>query len=182
MTAWTRADIGALRPGAVGQLPLIEESDLVPVVDGVDIWDSWPIRTPDGSIADVCGHVLWVALAALAVGDPGSRHDVARQRAFLANDDGSFADLGPLFPAGDPLGARRWAGSTVLDGDRLHAYYTAVGIVDADPPGFRQRLAVATATVSCHDGWPRFGNWSAHVELFQPDPKWYERLSDTRVN
>lgn len=176
MTAWTREHVATFRPGTVGRLALIEESDVVPVVDGVDIWDSWPIRTTDGAIADVCGHVVWVALAAAAVGDPGLRHDVARQRAFLAADDGNFVDLGPLFPVGDALGARRWAGSTVLDGDRLHAYYTAVGKTDVEPPGFRQRLAVATATLSCRDGRPRFDRWSDHVELFEPNPRWYDTV------
>jgi levansucrase len=176
MTAWSRDHIAALRPGAVGQLPLIEEADVVPVVEGIDIWDSWPIRTPDGSIADVCGHDAWVALAVSSGGDPDLRHDVAQQRAFSTGDDGSFADVGPLFPAGGPLGARQWAGSTVLDGDRLHAYYTAVGIPGADKPGFRQRLAVATATLRCDNGRPRFDDWSDHVELFQPDPRWYDTV------
>ncbi len=175
MTAWTRGHLATLQERAVGQLPPIVESDVVPVADGVDIWDSWPIRTTDGSIADVCGRVAWVALSAPAVGDPGLRHDIAQQRVFSADDDGSFADLGPLFPAGDPLGTRQWAGSTVLDGDRLHAYYTAVGVPGADPPGFRQRLAIATATVSCDDGRPRFGDWSEHVEI-HPDPDWYDTV------
>ena len=101
-------------------MPLIEDADVVPVADGIDIWDSWPIRTPDGSIADVCGHVAWVALAAPAVGDPGVRHNIAEHRVLLAADDGTFVDLGPLFDDGDALGSRQWAGSTVLDGDRLH--------------------------------------------------------------
>jgi levansucrase len=176
MTAWTRDHLATLTAETVGQLPLIEEPDLVPVVDGIDIWDSWPIRTADGSIADVCGRVVWVALAVPSVGDPVLRHDIARQRAFLAECDGSFDDLGPLFPDGDALGARQWAGSTMLDGDRVHAYYTAVGIAGADPPGFRQRLVVATATLSCDDGRPRFHGWSDHIELFPPDPRWYDTV------
>ena len=80
------------------------------------------------------GHVTWVALAAPAVGDPGVRHNIAEHRVLLAADDGTFVDLGPLFDDGDALGSRQWAGSTVLDGDRLHAYYTAAGVVGADPP------------------------------------------------
>ena len=96
----------------------------------------------------------------------------------MADDDGSFTDLGPLFPAGEPLGARQWAGSTVLDGDRLLGYYTAVGIAGADKPGFRQRLAVATARLSCSGGRPRIDQWSDHVELFQPDPRWYDTVDE----
>ncbi len=176
MTAWTQDHLDLLRPGAVGQLAVIVDSDIVPVVEGIDIWDSWPIRNPDGSVADVCGQVVWIALAAPSVGDPGLRHDIARQRAFALNDDGTFTDLGLVFDVNNPLGARRWAGSTVLDGDRLSAYYTAVGIADAEPSGFRQRPAVATATLSCQHGHLRFDDWSDHVEVLQPDPRWYDNV------
>ena len=178
-TVWSPARFESNRDVAIDQLPLIEDADVVPVADGIDIWDSWPIRTPDGSIADVCGHVTWVALAAPAVGDPGVRHNIAEHRVLLAADDGTFVDLGPLFDDGDALGSRQWAGSTVLDGDRLHAYYTAAGVVGADPPGFRQRLAAATATVVCVNGSPRFVDWSAHLEILKPDPERYDTADET---
>ena len=178
-TVWSTARFESNRDVAIDQLPLIEDADVVPVADGVDIWDSWPIRTPDGSIADVCGHVTWVALAAAAVGDPGVRHNIAEHRVLLAADDGTFVDLGPLFDDGDALGSRQWAGSTVLDGDRLHVYYTAAGVVGADPPGFRQRLAAATATVVCVNGSPRFVDWSAHLEILKPDPERYDTADET---
>lgn len=174
MTRWTPEHVAAIRPGEIGRLPLIEDSDVVPVAANIDIWDSWPIRTPDGSIADVCGHVVWVALAAPAEGDPGLRHDIARQRAFIAHDDGTYSDLGMIFDVNDPLGTRRWAGSTVLDGDHVYVYYTAVGVADAEPPGFRQRLAVAAGRLYCDDGRPCFDRWSDHVELFEPDARWYD--------
>jgi levansucrase len=174
MTAWSRAHVEASSAGSIDQLPVIDDHDVVAVGDGsIDIWDSWPIRTRDGSIADVCGHVVWVALAAPAVGDPGLRHDIAQHRAFMHADNGSFVDLGPLFGDGTPLGSRQWAGSTVLDGDRLTAFYTATG------PGFRQRLAAATATIDCNGGLPRFVDWSEHVEILQPDPGRYDTADQT---
>jgi levansucrase len=174
MTAWSRAHVEASSADSIDQLPVIDDHDVVAVGDGsIDIWDSWPIRTRDGSIADVCGHVVWVALAAPAVGDPGLRHDIAEHRAFMHSDDGSFVDLGPLFGEGTPLGSRQWAGSTVLDGDRLTAFYTATG------PGFRQRLAAATATIDCSGGLPRFVDWSGHVEILQPDPGRYDTADQT---
>jgi levansucrase len=174
MTRWTPEHVAAMQRDAIDRLPLIEDSDVVPVVDGIDIWDSWPIRTPDGSIADACGRAVWVALAVPAADDPDVRHDLARQRAFVANGDGKFSDLGLVFDVNNPLGARRWAGSTVLDGDRVYVYYTAVGIEDAEPSGFRQRLAVAAGRLSCDDGRPCFDDWSDHVELFEPDSRWYD--------
>lgn len=174
MTAWSPEHVAALDVSNVDWLPVIRRSDVVPIADDIDIWDSWPIRRPDGSLADVCGHPVWIALAAPAVDDPALRHDVATHRAFWSID-GAFVDLGPLFADTDPLGTRQWAGSTILDGDRLVAYYTAVGTVGAKPTGFRQRLAVATARLRCDSGTPKFVDWSAHVEI-QPDPRWYDSV------
>ena len=171
--AWSRQQLDSRRADSIDRLPLIDDDDVVPVSDAIDIWDSWPIRAPDGSLAEVCGHVVWVALAAPAVGDPGLRHDIAEHRVFRSNDDGSFVDLGPLFPDGAALGSRQWAGSTVLDGDRLTAFYTATG------PGFRQRLAAATATVDCDGELPRFVDWSQHVEILEPDPDRYDTADQT---
>ena len=179
MSRWTPEHVAVSQRDAIRRLPVIDDADVVPVAAGIDIWDSWPIRTPDGSIADVCGHVVWVALAAPAADDPDLRHDLARQRAFVAHDDSTFTDLGPVFDVNDPLGARRWAGSTVLDGDRVFVYYTAVGIADAEPSGFRQRLAVATGQLSCDKGRPCFDDWSDHVELFEPDLRWYDAADET---
>ncbi len=170
-TIWSRIHVDQL--DVVDRLPFIADSDVVPVAEGIDIWDSWPIRTPDGSIADVCGEVVWVALAAPYDDDAGRRHDVAELRAIVRHDDGTFTDLGPLFD-GTPLGNRQWAGSTVLDGDRVIAYYTAAGVPGASTPGFRQRPAMATATLQCVGGAPRFVGWSEHVEILQPDPAGYD--------
>jgi levansucrase len=169
---WSREQFDARHADSIDQLPVIDDADVVRVSESVDIWDSWPIRTRDGSIADVCGHVVWVALAAPAVGDPGLRHDIAEHRAFMQRADGTFVDLGPLFDD-NPLGSRQWAGSTVLEGDRLTAFYTAAG------PGFRQRLAAAMATVACSGGQPRFVDWSDHIEILQPDPGRYDTADQT---
>ncbi len=178
MTAvWSRKHVAQLDGASVDRLPFITDRDVVPVVEGIDIWDSWPIRTPAGSIADVCGNVVWVVLATPFDDDPSLRHDVAELRAVVWHDDGTFVDLGPLFD-GTPLGNRQWAGSTLLDGDRVIAYYTAAGLPDASPPGFRQRPAMATATVQCVDDAIRFVGWSEHVEILQPDPARYDTADD----
>ena len=179
ISAWSRAQLETRHTDLVDQLAVFDDDDVVAVGDGsIDIWDSWPIRTRDGSIAGVCGHVVWVALAAPSVGDPGLRHDIAEHRAFMYRDartggHGSFDDLGPLFDDGAALGSRQWAGSTVLDGERLTAFYTSAG------PGFRQRLAAATATVDCGGGEPRFVDWSDHVQILEPDLDRYDAADQT---
>ena len=82
MTAWTRAQLDVRHADSIDELPVVDDDDVIPVANGIDIWDSWPIRNTDGSVADVCGHGVWVALAAPATGDQGLRHDIAEHRAF----------------------------------------------------------------------------------------------------
>ena len=155
MTAWTRAQFDVRQADSIDQLPVVEDDEVVPVADGIDIWDSWPIRNTDGSIADVCGQVVWVALAAPAVGDPGLRHDIAEHRAFLLARRrlvrrSRSAVSRRRAPRQPPVGridrARRRPPDRLLHADAA--------------PGFRQRLAAATATVDCVGGLPRFVDWS----------------------
>ena len=133
-----------------------------------DVWDMWPVRRPDGPVADVLGDELWVGLSAPATGHPGARHDLARLLLMRRTATG-WEDLGPLFPDGASLGSREWAGSTVYDGSRLTALYTAAG-TRGGPPSFRQRLVVAEAEVA---PGPTL-TWGEHVELVQADGRRYE--------
>lgn len=174
ITAWTPEQAAALRDAPADTLPRIGPADLHRLAEGIDIWDSWPVRAPDGSLADACGHEMWVALSAPAHADAGVRHDVAELRALTVRDGRPDLDLGPLFGPGAALGTRQWAGSTVLDGGRVTAYYTAAGTFGVDPPGFRQRLAVTTGALECRNGRPVISGWSTHREIAQPDTRWYD--------
>jgi levansucrase len=129
----------------------------------------WPVRTPSGAVADVCGSQTWVGLTAPAAGHPGERHDVARLRLLRRDSGAAWTDLGPLFPDGASLGSREWAGSTVLDPatGRLSAYYTAAG-TRGGPPSFRQRLVVAEADLVCGPDGPEL-SWGEHRELVAAD-------------
>lgn len=166
-TTWERADLDS---------DLLEPRTMTPVfgvlprmLPNIDIWDMWPVRTPDGQLAQVCGHEVWVGLSAPAVGHPGVRHDGARLRA-LRREPHGWTDLGPLFPDGASPGSREWAGCTVLDPatGRLCAYYTAAGHRGEPRPTFRQRLMVAEAQLTCRTGRPLL-EWGAHRELVAAD-------------
>ena len=50
--AWSRKQLDSRDADSIDRLPLIDDDDVVPVSDAIDIWDSWPIRAPDGSLAD----------------------------------------------------------------------------------------------------------------------------------
>jgi levansucrase len=161
-TAWTREHLQGDLARPETMTPVLR--DVPRMLAEIDVWDMWPVRTPNGSVAAVCGDELWVGLTAPAVGHPGERHDVARLR-LMRKASRTWDDLGPLFPDGASPGSREWAGSTVLDGDRLLAYYTAAG-TRGGPPSFRQRLMVAEATVSCPG--PLLA-WGDHREVVHAD-------------
>jgi levansucrase len=163
-TAWTREHLLAgdlLRPESM--TPVL--ADPPRMLADIDVWDMWPVRTPDGAVADVCGAEVWVGLTAPSVGHPGERHNLARLR-LLQRGDGSWSDLGPLFSDGASPGSREWAGSTVLHDDgRLSAFYTAAG-TRGGPSSFQQRLFVAEGRLSCPDVSV---TWGPHTELVEAD-------------
>lgn len=166
-TAWRPEDlVGDLRdPGTL--TPVLGQ--LRRMLPDIDIWDMWPVRTPTGAVADVCGGEVWVGLSAPATGHPGERHDQARLRMMRRQGDG-WVDLGPLFPDGASAGSREWAGSTVLDPATgvLSAYYTAAGIRGEQHRTFRQRLMVAEAQLTCTADRPVL-TWGEHRELVAAD-------------
>jgi levansucrase len=150
--------------------PLIGDSRPARMLPGVDFWDLWPVREPDGAVARVWGFEVWAGLSAPAEGHPGARHDKARIRLVARGPDG-WTDLGPLIPEGASLGSREWAGSLRLDPDfdRLDAYYTAANRRGETAPTFRQPIMGASALLQCAGGRPEIIGWSEHRELITAD-------------
>jgi levansucrase len=169
-SAWTAEHVARLADAPGPELPVIRPSDLVRMVDGHDAWDIAPVRTPDGDLAMIGGEVLWLALSAPAVGDPGLRHDVARLRMVAEGRDG-WRDLGPLFPEGASLGTREWAASAVYDAatETLEVLYTAAGGRDGSAPRFTQRIVACRARVVVEDRHVRFSGWTEHRVVLEAD-------------
>ncbi len=170
--AWTREHLAGLVDDPVVYTPVIRPEDVDCLLPGIDLWDLWPIRSPDGTVPAVCGSRMWAALSAPAVGHPGRRHDHARIRLVAAGE--RWEDGGPLFPAGGSAGSREWAGSLILDAGVLHAFYTAVGRRGEAVPTFGQRIIGASAPVDCRGNRLRVGPWSEHRELVQADRVRYQ--------
>lgn len=171
-TTWTREHVAALTDDERTYTPVIPDEGLPRLVEGLDFWDLWAVRTPDGAVARVCGREVWAGLSAPAVGHPGTRHDLARIRLIARRDDGSGWDhLGTLFPDDTSAGTREWAGSLVYDAEAgtMTAYYTAAGVRGEVTPSFRQRIITAKARVDCTDGEPRLVDWSEHTEAVVSD-------------
>lgn len=103
---------------------------------GYHIWDTWPIRTLGGGVADIQLNdgKSYNVLIHLSVKEdvlPGKRHDIAALRYSYATDGKSWklgAGDGLLFPKQDSFGSRNWAGSAVIaDDGQVFVFYTATG-------------------------------------------------------
>ncbi|MFP9061076.1 glycoside hydrolase family 68 protein [Natrialbaceae archaeon A-chndr2] len=108
---------------------------------GLHIWDTWFLRTRDGSIATIDGWRVLFSLTAPADLLPGKRHDVARIRYFYSRDGQTWHCGGTLFEEGTAFGSRQWAGSALYDDGTVYCFYTAAGSREG-PLSYHQRLAV----------------------------------------
>lgn len=97
------------------------------------VWDSWPLRKLDGSVATIPGpngqaYYLMVHLSVPKTVLPGDRHDLAQLRYSYSTDGKSWQGGELLFPEGTVIGSRNWAGSAVLaDDGKIYVFYTATG-------------------------------------------------------
>jgi levansucrase len=179
---------------AVDAAERIERTDAntAPVMDSIDevapnlhIWDSWPLRNRDGSVACVNG---WTVLFSLTSADallPGKRHDVAEIRYFYSKDGRNWELGGPVFIPGRPKGNRQWASSAVYDEetDEVFMFYTATGresvVDDPYPPSedltYEQRLALAEGVTleTSETGVDFNGKWE-HSIILTADGEMYQ--------
>lgn len=159
------------RPEALvgAEIGLVVAADAVPILPGLDLWDSWPLAHEDGRTARIDGREYWFFLSAPCYPDPGQRHDAARIRLASLGTDG-WRDHGDALPREYSPGTREWAGSAVLhdDGTSVTLFFTAAGRNDHEL-SFEQRLFAASGTIS--DNGP--GQWQAPTELVQADGRRY---------
>ncbi len=172
---WTADQVARIAAASCPEIPVLNAADVAPVIDGVDVWDAWPVQTRDGATARIDGHEFWMMLSAPALPDPANRHHVARIR-LLTRRDGRWNDRGHLLPADLNPGTREWAGSSIYDpaDDRLTLYFTATGRAGAEP-SFEQRLFETSAWRDGH----RFTGWTAPRPIVVTDGDLYV---DTRTN
>ncbi|WP_233710710.1 glycoside hydrolase family 68 protein [Natronococcus pandeyae] len=109
------------------------------------VWDTWPLRNRDGSMAQFNGWQIIFSLTAdpnrPEVDVPGDRHDWARISYFYSRDGKSWQEGGVVLEEDEFLGDQTWAGSAMYDPDeeQIYHFYTAADSF----PDVRQRLAVA---------------------------------------
>lgn len=62
-SVWSRADVEAIVQDTPVTLPLMIH-DREPFEEGIYVRDAWPVRTPDGAVAEIDGWVVMVGLSA----------------------------------------------------------------------------------------------------------------------
>ena len=172
-THWRAADIARIDALPLPEIPVIGAAQAVRVLDGIDLWDMWPVCLSDGTTADFDGQSLWMILSASTNPNPDLRHDVARIRLMSQTGDG-WHDHGNLLPDGFAPGTREWAGSAVFDPATsvLTLYFTSTGR-RSDPFSFEQRMFATYATLSMASDKIVVGEWSSPTEIFTSDGDHY---------
>jgi levansucrase len=128
--SWTPEHVAELELAEGLTAPIIDAAIAEePALDGYWMWDWWPVRDRGGEVATIDGWQVAVALTAPDNVLPGQRHDIAELRYLVTDDFGrTWQEGGAVFPEGDGLGSRRWAGSTMVDDDgTVYVFYTASG-------------------------------------------------------
>ena len=163
----------------IGDLPdqtisLIDRATVRPLIDGVDLWDLWPLQLADGATASLDGWSLWFVLSAPALPDPDLRHGVARIRLMLERA-GQWRDCGKALPDGLNPGSREWAGSALYDAGsgKVTLFYTVAGHRGDTGNTFAQRLFQTSGTLLFANGDASIDGWSVPVESVASDDDTY---------
>lgn len=159
--AWTRGHVDAIRLHPDVMAPPIARN--FPVMsDAVWVWDTWPLTDLEMRPVRFRGwHVIFSLVAPRGV-NFDDRHPIASIGWFASRDGRHWRYRGTALPAGSALGTRQWSGSAVLVDDRVLLLYTACGDGRAggDPDWLNndplQRIALATATITCVGGQVTF--------------------------
>jgi levansucrase len=136
-SSWLPAHVEQLTVDDTNAAPVIEHAlaEDRPFQNYV-MWDWWPVRDRDGAVAEIGGWQVAIGLTAPDDVLPGKRHDLATLRYLVSDDQGqTWQEGGDVFPEGEGLGSRQWAGSTMYDtatGD-VYVFYTAAGRGDDEP-------------------------------------------------
>lgn len=153
-SAWTPDHVAAILSLDRGEVPPLGPRLSPEAGRGRYYWDMWPVQDAQGRIARLGGREMWMALTAPDRGDPGLRHFEAKIR-WLERTAAGWIDRGPVLPERAVPYEREWAGSALIDGDRLTLYFTGAGTAER-PGGYQQRLFEASASVDADgtvSGW-----------------------------
>ena len=173
---WTRAEAEQIRLTDDTTAPVISDNPNS-ISDDYWIWDTWPLRTRDGSIVKINGWQIIFSLTAPNDLVPGARHNAATIRYFYSRNGKNWQEGGEVFDA--PLGHHQWAGSARYDQteEQIYHFYTAV----SPEPEFRQRPAVGIgASIETSPKGVQLTGDQEHAIMGTPDGEMYQTLEQSR--
>ncbi|ELK48096.1 MULTISPECIES: glycoside hydrolase family 68 protein [unclassified Halobacillus] len=176
---WSAEDADKFKRTKDNTVDEIDLKEIKKIAPDLHIWDTWPLRERDGSIAKIDGKEIIFSLTAPADVLPGKRHDIAEIRYFYREDGGDWELGGKVFEDGEALGSRQWAGSAMVDDGELHMFYTATGRKGEEKLSYEQRLATASADIKSRYGKISFDNWSDHEVILEPDGETYQTMEQS---
>jgi levansucrase len=190
-SSWTAEQVRRITRSDTNTIPNVTapRDQLMP---GYWIWDSWPLRNRDGSIARINGWMVWMSLTAPDTLLPGQRHDVARIRYLASRDGVEWKPMGLVFPEEGAFGSRNWASDAIYlpEKQQIVVLYTATGDAAENcrasgersvcdrPITYEQRIAWARGSVQATEEGPRFTGWQ-HKLLLEPDGRLYQSPEQT---
>lgn len=178
-SVWTADHVAKLRQGGWPAPAIITAEQGRPLLDGVSLWDIWPVQHPDGTIAAIAGGSLWIILSAPRRHDPDLRHEEARLR-LLFRTGTQWIDCGHLLPDGFSPGSREWSGSTRFDPatGEVTLWFTAAGRRGRTiAPDFEQRLFQTMGTLDLGGAVPRIVGWRDLTPSVCNDGRYYADLA-----
>lgn len=196
MSTWDPADMRAIDMQTDNRMPLMLPPNQL-LDESVFMWDSWPLRTWDGEIADIDGWKVLVGLSASRTPDEGPVFYTVSEWRYWFTKDGEWQPGGLVFPSDEALGSRQWAGSAKYDPETNTAsfFYTAVGgegtegtevlpasFPQGDPaegrPPVDQTIAVVESQVETGDDGVTFTEFGEHREILVADGEIYQTIDD----
>jgi levansucrase len=172
---WSAEHIHAIGAQAVSVVSRLDQTELVPASETLDVWDAWPVQERNGSPHRLPNDAeLWMALGAPKFPDPDERHGHARIHLILRSGE-SWRHLGQAMPERLSPGSREWSGSAVVNcnGTVVTLYFTAAGRKGESPLSFEQRIFSAQANLTYVDGLPELSGWCGVEEIVVRDPAFY---------
>ncbi|SFF56954.1 levansucrase [Halobacillus alkaliphilus] len=170
---WSREDVQDFNLTEDNTAPNIDSfTDIAP---DYWVWDTWPLRDRDGSIAKINGYYVTFALTASKEHTWSGRHDHAVIRYFYSKNGKDWTMGEVPYDKEKALGYRQWAGSAMMEKDgTIHLFYTATGRKD-EGPTFEQRLAKTTFEMDAKGkSGITVSNNGDHVILAEADGEYYE--------
>ncbi|GGD15876.1 glycoside hydrolase family 68 protein [Pontibacillus salipaludis] len=160
--------------------PQISEEEIKDIAPDLHVWDTWPLRNRDGSVARVNGYKVIFSLTAKKEGvTPSERHGIAKIRYFYSKDGKSWEMGGLAYDPEQALGSRQWAGSAMIDDGKVNLFYTATGRKSNETKTYEQRLAKVSADIETNKDGVELTSNGDHEILLEADGEHYQTLEQS---